>query len=116
ESAEEVIGGPETHGGSAHGVLTDRPETLTNDFFVNLLEMSTEWKSVSAAQELFEGRDRGTGKVRWTGTRANLVFGSNSQLRALAESFAEADAMPRFLTTFVQSWTKVMEADRFDGA
>jgi len=104
------------HGGSKHGRLTDRPETLTNDFFVHLLDMRTEWKAVSEAQELFEGRDRTTGAVRWTGTRADLVFGSNSQLRALAESFAEADAMPRFVATFVRAWTKVMEADRFDGA
>jgi len=104
------------HGGSKHGLLTDRPETLTNDFFVHLLDMRTEWKAVSEAQELFEGRDRTTGAVRWTGTRADLVFGSNSQLRALAESFAEADAMPRFVATFVRAWTKVMEADRFDGA
>ena len=85
------------HGGSKHGRLTDRPEMLTNDFFVHLLDMRTEWKAVSEAQELFEGRDRTTGAVRWTGTRADLVFGSNSQLRALAESFAEADAMPRFV-------------------
>ena len=104
------------HGGSKHGLLTDRPETLTNDFFVHLLDMRTEWKAVSEAQELFEGRDRTTGAVRWTGTRADLVFGSNSQLRALAESFAEADAMPRFVATFVRAWTKVMDADRFDGA
>jgi len=106
------------HGGSKHGLLTDRPETLTNDFFVHLLDMRTEWKAVSEAQELFEGRDRTTtgAVVRWTGTRADLVFGSNSQLRALAESFAEADAMPRFVATFVTAWTKVMEADRFDGA
>jgi len=103
-----------THGGMRHGVLTDRPETLTNDFFVHLLDLGIEWKAVSEAQELFEGRDRATGAVRWTGTRADLVFGSHSQLRALAESFAEADAMPRFVATFVQAWTKVMEADRFD--
>ena len=103
-----------THGGTRHGVLTDRPETLTNDFFVHLLDLGIEWKAVSEAQELFEGRDRATGAVRWTGTRADLVFGSHSQLRALAESFAEADAMPRFVATFVQAWTKVMEADRFD--
>ena len=103
-----------THGGGKHGVFTTRPETLTNDFFVHLLDMRTEWKAVSEAQELFEGRDRETGAVRWTGTRADLVFGSHSQLRALAESFAEADAMPRFVDTFVRAWTKVMEADRFD--
>ncbi|MDQ8145433.1 MAG: catalase/peroxidase HPI [Gemmatimonadota bacterium] len=105
-----------THNGTKHGVLTDRPEALTNDFFVHLLDLDIEWKAVSAAQELFEGRDRATGAVRWTGTRADLVFGSHSQLRALAESFAEADAMPRFVETFVRAWTKVMEADRFDHA
>lgn len=81
-----------------------------------LLDLGIEWKAVSEAQELFEGRDRATGAVRWTGTRADLVFGSHSQLRALAESFAEADALPRFVATFVQAWTKVMEADRFEGA
>ena len=103
-----------THGGSKHGVLTTRPETLTNDFFVNLLDMGVEWKSVSDAQELFEARDRKTGKVKWTGTRADLVFGSHSQLRALAEAFAESDAQERFAKTFVQAWTKVMDADRFE--
>ena len=103
-----------THAGSKHGVLTDRPETLTNDFFVNLLDMGTAWKSVSEAQELFEGRDRATGKVKWTGTRADLVFGSNSQLRALAEVYAAADAQQKFVTDFVKAWTKVMELDRFD--
>ncbi len=102
------------HGGSKHGVLTTRPETLTNDFFVNLLDMGVEWKAVSEAQELFEARDRKTGKVTWTGTRADLVFGSHSQLRALAEAFAEADAQERFAKTFVAAWTKVMDADRFD--
>jgi catalase-peroxidase len=102
------------HGGSKHGVFTTRPETLTNDFFVNLLDMGVEWKSVSEAQELFEARDRKTGAVKWTGTRNDLVFGSHSQLRALAENFAEADAQERFAKTFVQAWTKVMDADRFD--
>ena len=102
------------HGGSKHGVLTTRPETLTNDFFVNLLDMGVEWKSVSEAQELFEARDRKTGAVKWTGTRNDLVFGSHSQLRALAEAFAESDAQERFAKTFVQAWTKVMDADRFD--
>jgi catalase-peroxidase len=102
------------HGGSKHGVLTTRPETLTNDFFVNLLDMGVEWKAVSAAQELFEARDRKTGAVKWTGTRNDLVFGSHSQLRALAENFAEADGQERFAKTFVQAWTKVMDADRFD--
>ncbi|WKW11864.1 catalase/peroxidase HPI [Pseudogemmatithrix spongiicola] len=102
------------HGGSKHGVLTTRPETLTNDFFVNLLDMGVEWKSVSEAQELFEARDRKTGAVKWTGTRNDLVFGSHSQLRALAEAFAESDAQERFAKTFVAAWTKVMDADRFD--
>jgi len=102
------------HGGSKHGVFTTRPETLTNDFFVNLLDMGVEWKSVSEAQELFEARDRKTGAVKWTGTRNDLVFGSHSQLRALAEAFAESDAQERFAKTFVQAWTKVMDADRFD--
>jgi catalase-peroxidase len=102
------------HGGSKHGVFTTRPETLTNDFFVNILDMGVEWKSVSEAQELFEARDRSTGKVKWTGTRNDLVFGSHSQLRALAEAFAEADAQERFAKTFVQAWTKVMDADRFE--
>jgi catalase-peroxidase len=102
------------HGGSKHGVFTTRPETLSNDFFVNLLDMGVEWKSVSEAQELFEARDRKTGAVKWTGTRNDLVFGSHSQLRALAEAFAEADAQERFAKTFVQAWAKVMDADRFD--
>jgi len=102
------------HGGSKHGVFTTRPETLSNDFFVNLLDMGVEWKSVSEAQELFEARDRKTGAVKWTGTRNDLVFGSHSQLRALAEAFAESDAQERFAKTFVQAWTKVMDADRFD--
>ena len=102
------------HGQSKHGVFTKRPETLTNDFFVNLLDMSTEWKATSDAQQVFEGRDRKTGKVKWTGTRVDLVFGSNSQLRAVAEVYACADSQKKFVHDFVAAWTKVMNADRFD--
>ncbi|MGN8114174.1 catalase/peroxidase HPI [Labrys sp. 22185] len=101
-------------GGSQHGVLTDRPGVLTTDFFVNLLDMGTAWKATSAAEDVFEGRDRATGEVKWTGTRADLVFGSNSQLRALAEVYASDDAKARFVADFVAAWTKVMNADRFD--
>ena len=101
-------------GGSKHGVFTSKPETLTNDFFVNLLDMGTEWKPVSDATDVFEGRDRKTGKVKWTGTRVDLVFGSNSQLRALAEVYASADAKEKFVKDFVAAWTKVMNLDRFD--
>ncbi|MFH2057474.1 MAG: catalase/peroxidase HPI [Pseudomonadota bacterium] len=99
---------------SRHGVLTDRPETLTNDFFVNLLDMNTTWKAVSEDKNLFEGRDRATGELRWTGTRVDLVFGSNSQLRALAEVYASKDSQEKFLTDFVAVWNKVMNLDRFD--
>jgi len=98
-------------GGSTHGVFTRKPETLTNDFFVNLLDMDTEWK---AAGNAFEGRDRTTGKVKWTGTRVDLVFGSNSVLRALAEVYASADAKEKFVKDFVAAWRKVMDLDRFD--
>ena len=98
-------------GGSKHGVFTKQPEALTNDFFVNLLDMSTEWKP---AGDAFEGRDRKSGQVKWTATRADLVFGSNSQLRALAEVYGQADSKARFVTDFVAAWTKVMNADRFD--
>ncbi|MFD3975326.1 catalase/peroxidase HPI [Streptomyces cyaneofuscatus] len=100
-------------GGSTHGVLTDRPGTLTNDFFVNLLDLGTTWKSTSSAQDEFEARDA-SGKVRWTGTRADLVFGSNSELRALAEVYASDDAQEKFVTDFVDAWTKVTNLDRFD--
>ncbi len=100
--------------GSRHGVFTDRPGTLTNDFFVNLLDMGVEWKATSAAQDVFEGRDRATGAVKWTGTRVDLLFGSNSQLRALAEAYAEKGAEKRFAQAFVAAWTKVMQLDRFD--
>ncbi|WP_089177020.1 catalase/peroxidase HPI [Bosea sp. AS-1] len=100
--------------GSKHGVLTERPGALTNDFFVNLLDMSTQWKAVSEAKDVFEGSDRKTGAPKWTGTRADLVFGSNSILRALAEVYASADAKEKFVTDFVAAWTKVMNLDRFD--
>jgi catalase-peroxidase len=87
---------------------------LTNDFFVNLLDMGTEWKAISDADDEFEGRDRDSGDVKWTGTRVDLIFGSNSQLRALAEVYASSDNQERFVTDFVAAWTKVMNADRFD--
>ena len=101
-------------GGSRHGVLTQRPGTLTNDFFVNLLDMGTEWKAVGADQEVFEGRDRKIGTVKWTATRVDLVFGSNSELRALAEVYASADAQEKFVKDFVAAWSKVMNLDRFE--
>jgi catalase-peroxidase len=100
-------------GGSALGVFTDRPEALTNDFFVNLLDMGTEWK-VSGTENVYEGRDRATGEVKWTATAADLVFGSNSQLRALAEVYASDDAKEKFVRDFVAAWNKVMNLDRFD--
>jgi len=99
---------------SKHGVFTRKPGTLTNDFFVNLLDMGTEWKAVSKEADLFEGRDRKTGKVKWTGTRVDLIFGSNSQLRALAEVYGSADAQKKFVQDFVAAWAKVMNLDRFD--
>lgn len=101
------------HGQSKHGVLTDRPGTLTNDFFVNLLDLDTAWKSTSEAQDEFEGRDA-SGAVKWTGTRADLVFGSNSELRAVAEVYASDDAKEKFVKDFAAAWTKVMDLDRFD--
>ncbi|WP_027062738.1 catalase/peroxidase HPI [Mesorhizobium loti] len=101
-------------GQSKHGVFTTRPGTLSNDFFVNLLDMGTEWKAASDAKDVFEGRDRKTGEVKWTGTRADLIFGSHSQLRALAEVYATSDAKAKFAKDFVVAWTKVMNADRFD--
>jgi catalase-peroxidase len=100
--------------GTPHGVFTKRPGTLSTDFFVNLLDMGTAWKPVAGSADLFEGRDRKTGATRWTGTRVDLVFGSNSQLRALAEVYACADAQEKFVHDFVAAWTKVMELDRFD--
>jgi catalase-peroxidase len=99
---------------SAHGVFTDRPETLTNDFFVNLLDMGTEWSATDDTESRFEGRDRATGAVKWTGTRVDLIFGSNSQLRALAEVYACEDAQEKFARDFVAAWNKVMNLDRFD--
>jgi catalase-peroxidase len=100
--------------GSQHGIFTHRPESLTSDFFVNLLDFSTKWSATSDAQTVFEGRDRSTGAVRWTGTRADLIFGSNTELRALAEVYASEDAQEKFLHDFVAAWTKVMNLDRFD--
>ena len=102
------------HGNSRHGVFTDRPETLTNDFFVNLLDMGTTWTPMSEAGDVFEGRDRETGDVKWSATRVDLIFGSNSQLRALAEVYASDDAKGAFVHAFVAAWTKVMNLDRFD--
>ena len=99
---------------SKHGVFTERPETLTNDFFVNLLDLSTTWKAVSEDENEFEGRDRATGELKWTGTRVDLVFGSNSELRALAEVYATDDAQEKFVQDFVAAWNKVMNLDRFD--
>ncbi|MXW52379.1 MAG: catalase-peroxidase, partial [Gammaproteobacteria bacterium] len=101
-------------GGSQHGVFTKRPGVLSNDFFVNLLDMSTDWVPTSDACELFEGRDRSTGEVKWTGTRVDLIFGSNSQLRALAEYYGCSDSEKQFVQDFVDAWNKVMNLDRFD--
>src|SRR5262249_35822220 len=101
-------------GQSKHGVFTKRPEALTNDFFVNLLDMGTTWKPVSDAKDVFEGCDRATGQLRWTATRVDLVFGSNSQLRALAEVYASSDGQQKFVRDFVAAWNKVMNLDRFD--
>jgi catalase-peroxidase len=101
-------------GHTRHGVFTKTPEVLTNDFFVNLLDMGTEWKAVSKDADVFEGRDRKTGEARWTGTRVDLIFGSNAQLRALAEVYASADGQKKFVQDFVAAWTKVMNLDRFD--
>jgi catalase-peroxidase len=101
-------------GQSADGVFTGKPGTLTNDFFVNLLDMRTQWKTIAGDPDRFEGHDRHTHEVRWTATRADLVFGSNAQLRALAEVYASADAAEKFVIDFVAAWTKVMNLDRFD--
>jgi catalase-peroxidase len=101
-------------GQTQHGVFTKRPEALTNDFFLNLLDMGTEWKAVSDAKDVFEGHDRKIGKLKWTGTRVDLIFGSNSQLRALAEVYASSDAQEKFVHDFVAAWNKVMNLDRFD--
>ena len=102
------------HGGTRHGVFTDRPGTLSNDFFVNLLDMRTKWTRSASNRDLLEGKDRKTGALKWTGTVADLVFGSNSQLRAISEVYASADAGPKFVRDFVDAWTKVMNLDRFD--
>ncbi|HXI67481.1 MAG TPA: catalase/peroxidase HPI [Steroidobacteraceae bacterium] len=101
-------------GGTKHGVFTKRPEVLTNDFFVNLLDMGTEWKTAAETSDVFEGRDRATGALKWTGTRVDLIFGSNSQLRALAEVYGSADASGKFVRDFIAAWVKVMNLDRFD--
>jgi len=103
-------------GQSKHGLFTKRPEALTNDFFVNLLDMGTTWKAVSDAEDVFEGRDRASGALKWTGTRVDLVFGSNSQLRALAEVYGSADTQEKFVHDFIAAWNKVMNLDRFDVA
>jgi len=100
--------------GSSHGILTQRPGILSNDFFVNLLDMNTQWKAASSDNELYEGTDRKTGEKKWTATRADLVFGSNSELRAIAEVYASSDAQEKFVGDFVQAWVKVMNSDRFD--
>jgi catalase-peroxidase len=101
-------------GQTRHGVFTKRPEALTNDFFVNLLDMGMEWKTVSQEADVFEGRDRKTGELKWTGTRIDLVFGSNTQLRALAEVYGSFDAEKKFVHDFIAAWNKVMNLDRFD--
>jgi catalase-peroxidase len=115
-----LVGGLRVLGANSHGakdgVFTNRPETLSNDFFVNLLDMGTKWVDVSGDETRFEGRDRATGAVKWTASRVDLVFGSNSQLRALAEAFATSDAEPLFVKRFIAAWTKVMDADRFGAA
>ncbi|MEZ0296621.1 MAG: catalase-peroxidase, partial [Candidatus Methylacidiphilales bacterium] len=101
--------------GSGHaGVFTRKPETLTNDFFVNLLDMGTTWTPISTGADAFEGSDRKTGELKWTGTRVDLVFGSHAQLRALSEVYASADSQEKFVKDFVAAWTKVMNLDRFD--
>jgi catalase-peroxidase len=113
-----LVGGLRVLGANAgqtpHGVLTGKPGTLTNDFFVNLLDMGTEWKAIAGQHQQYEGRDRKTGDARWTGTRADLVFGSNAILRAVAEVYASADGQQKFVDDFVAAWTKVMNLDRFD--
>ena len=101
-------------GQSALGAFTKRPESLTNDFFVNLLDMNTEWRKSPQCEHFYEGRDRRTGAVKWTGTAVDLVFGSNSQLRAIAEAYACSDSQEKFVRDFVAAWDKVMNLDRFD--
>ncbi|MEW8397909.1 MAG: catalase-peroxidase, partial [Candidatus Thiodiazotropha sp.] len=102
------------YGQTRHGVFTERPESLSNDFFVNLLDMGATWKPTSADEDIFVGSDRVTGEPKWTATRVDLVFGSNSELRALAEVYAAADAQEKFVKDFVAAWDKVMNLDRFD--
>jgi catalase-peroxidase len=102
------------HKQSKAGVFTNRPETLTNDFFVNLLGMITEWKASTTSEGVFEGHDRATGEIKWSGTRVDLVFGSNSQLRAIAEVYACDDSKKEFVKDFVAAWNKVMNLDRYD--
>jgi catalase-peroxidase len=99
---------------SHHGVFTKNPGVLSNDFFINLLDMNTTWKATSDDQNVFEGRDRQTGELKWTGTRVDLIFGSNSELRALAEVYGFESAKGKFIKDFVKTWTKVMNLDRFD--
>jgi len=101
-------------GQAGHGVFTDKPGTLSNDFFVNLLDMSTKWSKASTSEGIYEGSDRATGKVKWTATPVDLVFGSNSELRALSEFYAASDGKAKFVQDFVKAWTKVMNLDRFD--
>nr|MBA2483807.1 catalase/hydroperoxidase HPI(I) [Nitrosomonas sp.] len=101
-------------GQAGHGVFTDRPGTLSNDFFVNLLDMSTQWAKSSKSERVYEGRDRETGKPKWTATPVDLVFGSNAELRAVAEVYAADDAQEKFVQDFVNAWTKVMTLDRYD--
>jgi catalase-peroxidase len=103
-----------TFDGSTHGVFTDRPGVLTTDYFVNLLDMDLEWRPATAAADTFELVDRATAEVRWTGTRVDVVFGSNSQLRAIAEVYGQDDADAKFICDFISAWNKVMNADRFD--
>ena len=99
---------------SNNGVFTKKPETLTNDFFINLLDMNTTWKEVDKNEEFFEGKDRKSNKVKWTGTRVDLIFGSNSQLRGIAEVYATENSKSKFIKDFISAWTKVMNLDRFD--
>jgi catalase-peroxidase len=101
-------------GQSQHGVFTKQPETLTNDFFVNLLDMSTKWQATDDDNDVFEGHDRVTGELKWTGTRVDLIFGSNSELRAVAEVYACDDSREKFINDFVAAWDKVMNLDRFE--
>ena len=102
------------HNQSKHGVFTDQPGVLSTDFLINLLDMSTEWKANSEEEEVFEGRDRASGDLKWTGTRVDLIFGSHSQLRAIAEVYAQNDSKEKFVKDFVTAWNKVMNLDRFE--